>query len=740
MAGSTVEAAGDVIGPPARFLGAALATPVAAGLHFGLGTDVPVQFSPTSDVEQFRTPQGQELLRKVSGPLPRQLSPEAASFLTSIPAARGLNLVGRAALMPAARAALEPVRGLPLIKQGLEFAKTGASLPAKYRTDVQNILRTAEGQADLSAYLREKLVSPVLKLPEDAQASLRRAIELRDLSQLPPEQQRLAQSLLREYESQVTERLSVGLRPYERRPGVAYAGGRVATREAQAEMFRDYPRRRFSTEPRGLSTGKMGQIAEENLPLTTEEVAAKVQAAVPRIAGKPVFEPLGRATLLSGQKHDTRLIHARIINDLVKKYRIPTANPKESIAGLHEGLKTGFSPAMRTVLETNKLPPQINELVGNLNKRMQPEEFGRISRAMQWVNTGFKKWALFSPGYTSRNLQNNVFQIAVMEDLGPRELALLKRTIRPDQRLTEEAIRMGVIGRGQTAQEIARSKGVTNLPLTGARAINTTLEDKSRLWLYLIRKSKGDAPLKAASRVDDVLFNYSQRLSSRARREVGRKYIPFVNWSTFIPGLTARAALERPGSVALFANMRERQNERLGYTEERLSREFGPWNLPQGVVATKEGRGLVPQFAGQYSVNDWVPTSIQQAGDKLLSRLYPTIGVPGGLITGREPFSGRPFKYGEKTERFSAAPSVLRTIFLLPGGKEFAAAHGISIDPATKKVMAPARLSFVLGSFPQARIANLVADYAAGVKGKEEKAASFLTGIREVPRYEGPQR
>jgi len=287
------------------------------------------------------------------------------------------------------------------------------------------------------------------------------------------------------------------------------------------------------------------------------------------------------------------------------------------------------------------------------------------------------------------------------------------------------------VGRGQTSREIRKGGGVTGF----ARNVNTQVEDKSRAILYELRLLKGDTPEKAASRVDDLLFNYSQRLANPVRREVGRKYVPFLNWSTMIPGLTTRAFIERPGSVGFLSNLRDRQNRSLGYTDERLSKEFGPWNLPQGVVATGEGKGFIPQFAGQYSVNEFVPTSATNALDKLLAKVYPTIGTPAQLGTGREAFTSQPFKYGEK-DRFKTAPSSLRLIFSVPGGKEFANAHGITLDKETGKVIAPARLVLVLKSFPQSRIFDLVADYAAGVKGKEATAKSFGLGIREVTKYE----
>lgn len=713
VGGAVLEKAGDIIGPPARFLGSVMEFPIAAGLSYGLGTGVPPKFSPSAGMEQFETPKGQDFLRTIAGPLP-PFTPAAADIAANLAMTGPMNLVGKAALMPAARAVLEPARGLPVVKQALEFTKTGASLPAKYRTQVQNLLRTEEGKADWRAFLREKQFGDAIKLPKDVQERIGNAIETKTVGALADDEQAIANSLIREYASIPRLRREAGGKAHElaksSRLGYIPRIERKTGRFVEPEFM-----------PGALATSPGKARTEAGRELTSREMGGD-------------YVPAVEAAIRHGERADTRIMRLGIVKDLVERFGT-TAKQGESVAYRHEGIATGFSPAMQGLLKSRKLPPELDELVGNLNKRLQPEEFGKVQRAMQWVNQGFKKWALFSPGYTSRNLQNNVFQIALFEDLGPKEMALLKRSVKPDASLTEEAIRMGVIGRGQTAQEIDKAKGLFGK----ARNVNTAIEDQSRLWLYLIRRSKGDEPTEAAKRVDDILFNYSSRTGSRARREIGRKYVPFVNWSTFIPGLATRAALERPGSVGFMSNLRDRQNREQGYDDERLSKEFGPWNLPQGVFATKPGKGLVPQFAGQYSVNEMVPSSLTDAADKLLTRLYPTLGVPGGLATGREPFTGRPFKYGDK-DRFATAPSTLRVLFSLPGGKEFAEQHGISIDPQTKKVIAPARLAYVLGSFPQARIANIVADYVAGVEGKEVRAKSFGLGIREVDKYEPPAR
>lgn len=741
VAKAGLKFAGDVIGPPARFLGSALEFPVAAAAKYGLGTDVPLEFSPEAGMKQFESPQGQGFLRTIAGPLP-PFTPAGADIAANLAMAGPMNALGRGALMPLARAGLEPLRGLPGIKSALEFTKTGASLPAEYRGFVQDLLRSAEGQADLAGYLREKLVLPVTKMPLEQQARLRTAIEVGDLASLPADQQTLAHRLIADWQGQVKERVAAGLKPFERRPGVEYAGGRVGTTQARQEMLKGQPHLAFTNRPGRLYTGKMGQIAEENLPLTTEAVAAKVSEAAPNIKPENVFEPLGRASAMSGEKHDIRLMNARIVGGLVDKYGKPGAQPYESVAR-HFGVKTGFSPGMQARLETTKLPPQIDELVANLNKRSSPEEFGRIQRASKWINQGFKKWALFSPGYTSRNLQNNIFQILVNEGFSPRDAANMPKIMailaKPDEAKVHEWIKMGVSGRGQTAREIGKGGGVTGL----ARSVNTQVEDKSRQLLYELQIAKGKSPTEAARRVDDLLFNYSQRFANPARRKIGQQFVPFVNWQAFIPGLAARTMIERPGSVGFLSNLRDRQNRSLGYSDERLAKEFGPWNLPQGVVATGQGAGFIPQFAGQYSVNDIVPTGLTSALDKLLTKIYPTISTPAQLGTGREAFTSRPFQYETKQgmkDRFATSPSSMRLIFSIPGGKEFAAKHGITLDKETGKVIAPSRLVLVLKSFPQSRIYDLIADYAAGVKGKEAQALSFGAGIRPVTKYEPKKR
>lgn len=711
--------AGDIVGPPARFLGSALEFPVAAAAKYGLGTDVPLEFSPEAGMKQFESPQGRQFLENVAGPLP-PFTPAGADIAANLAMTGPMNLVGKAVLMPLARAGLEPLRGLPVIKEALEFSKTGAGLPSKYREYVQGLLRTEEGKADLRAFLREKQFGDAIKLPTEVQERIGHAIETKTIDSLSPDEQGLANALLKEYASIPRLRREAGGRAHELArtsrlgfiPRIERTGRQRYVEQAPA----------FGTNP-GQARTELGR------ELTSRQMGGD-------------YVPSVKAALMHGERADTKIMRLGIVGDLVKKYGQPSSYA-ESLAKTHEGIATGFSPEMQKLLQSRKLPPELTDFVGRLNKRLQPEEFGRLSRAMQWVNQGFKKWALFSPGYTSRNLQNNVFQILMFEGDSPADIAKLAQAVptvaKPTPEKVQEWIKLGVVGRGQTAREIGKGGGLTGL----ARGLNTQVEDKSRAMLYELRLLKGDSPEKAASRVDDLLFNYSQRFASRARRDVGRKYVPFVNWSAFIPGLTARTFLERPGSVALASNLRDRQNRSQGYTDERLAKEFGPWNLPQGVVATGQGVGFVPQFAGQYSVNDWVPTSATNALDKLLSKVYPTIGTPAQLGTGRQGFTSQTLQYKkdqEMKDRFTTAPSSMRLIFSVPGGQQFAAKHGITLDKETGKVIAPARLVLVLKSFPQSRIFDLIADYAAGVKGKEATALSFGAGVRPVTRYEPKKR
>ena len=162
-AAGAAKAGLDVVGGAARFLGSALSTPKALLIHKLAGTQTPVEFSPTADVEQFR-----EVLGRPQGN-PFGISPEVASFATDFPVAAGMNAIGRYGVLPLARAIGEPLRRAPIAKQVAEFVKTGSSLPKQYRQPAQDILRTAEGEASLASHLREKSLAPFLKLPEAVQ-------------------------------------------------------------------------------------------------------------------------------------------------------------------------------------------------------------------------------------------------------------------------------------------------------------------------------------------------------------------------------------------------------------------------------------------------------------------------------------------------------------------------------------------------------------------------------------------
>jgi len=731
-AGAALSKGADVVGGAADFLGSVMETPKAALIHAVAGTKTPVSFSPTADVDQIR----EYIDRMKAEGFDPKISPELVSFLTDFPVAGAMNKIGRYGVLPIARAIGEPLRKLPIARDIAEFVKTGSSLPAKYRQPAQDIMRTAEGQASLSAAKRQASLGPYLKLSQAEQDAVQAAIERRGIQDLPDGLKPAARALEAEYGQRVAARSAVGGKPHEL--------GSHLTPEQQANLpaFTDRPMTsqmrqeagiKGYGEARALGTGGLKYRTEAGRAMTTDEINKMLEAQ-----GKQRLDPVVKAAMDMGSANDSRVMKLRIVNDLTKRFGVPTTKPGEAVLR-HEGIGAGVTKGQRQFLGNRKLPPELDALVARLNRRLEPEQYGDFLNVSKKINDNFKKWAVFSPGFTSRNWQNNVFQLAMFEDIGPKELGLIKQVAKPSPQLVSEAISMGVLGGGQTAQEVTGKMGPV---FRFARGANQFGEDKARLWLYLIRKAKGDSPLKAASRVDDILFNYSSRLASPTRKKIGRHFVPFVNWSTFIPGLTARAVMERPGSVALAGNMRARQNRKMGYDDERLASEFGPWNLPQGVVANKESQGLIPQFVGQYSVNELVPSGIEDATNKLAEKLYPQYGTLIGLGAGRNTFKGQSFWYDPESkqhERFATAPSALRVIFNVPGGPEFAKAHGISIDPVTKKVIAPARLAYVLGKFPQARLANIAADWIAGVKGKEATAQSFGLGVRTVDKYE-PRR
>lgn len=631
-----------------------------------------------------------EFLGAIPGPLGQQsraaralTGPTAAGFALEAPVAGAFDAAGGAVLGPAARAVGEPLRRVPGIKQGIEAVRRGSSLPKKYREQFYNILRSREGEADFRAYLRQKMLGEHANLPPQVQNRIGDAIERNAVASLPKSEREVAEALQLEFSLIPKERAAVGGRRFE------------LAEEARVGFVPRIPKERGvygepPVPPPALATSPGKMRTEAGRQLTSQEIGGE-------------FVPAVEAALVHGGRADTRIMHMGIVNDLVKKFGKPLSKG-QSVASIR-GIPTGFTKGMQAKLKQTELPTELHEVLLRLNDRMAPEQWGRFSQFVRETNSIFKTTALFSPGFVSRNLQNNIFQTALFGNLDPTSWAYAGKALSGgDDAFLELAIKNGVLGRGQIAQETAsaltRGRGKLTAPFRALRNANTAAEDISRLSFFKWNLDQGLTPAQAAQKVDDVLINYSPRFQGKGMAWARRNAFPFINWTVNAPQVFARSAILRPGSIGMLGNVRERQIEATG---GRKNIEALPDYLKQaGAVPLGGGRYLDPQGYGSFDVNRLAGAPFEDrpgrqgpgggVTDELLNRAYPQYALAAAIREGRDPFTGFPIK----------------------GVKGWS--------------------KFLAGKVPATRIPILAYDLASGKKGAKERAISFLAGIKTVER------
>jgi len=741
----------DAVGGAGSFLGAVLSTPLAAGIKAIAGTKTPVTFSPSAKLRQLEELKARMEAEGIGGLLP---SAQILDIATDLPGVKALNLVGGKALLPAGRAManLEAgglrARAIPGIKQGLEFIKPGASLPNYIRDDFYRILRSSEGKADWRAFVREKRFSKALRLPAEAQDDIAKAIERRTIGNLSPEAQGTANELVREFRWQVAARIRAHMKRHELESPYEFVP-RVATRKERVRLGAK-PYGTAVEVPGGLSTGRMEKRTDIGRASTTEEMSASAAAL-----GHRAFEPVVKGTMLRGAQNDLRVMHADIVSGLVRRFGRPLGRGERSVADLR-GVPTGFTGRFKGRLERTALPKELHEVVDRLNHTFQPEEWGKVQQSLDFVNNQFRKWALFSPGFHARNEFNNILQSAIFGNVSPSawkegigqtsRIYLAKKLgdLSPeDLRDAREAIQLGVIGRGQASQETAR--GMTSSkwsPFTWSRTAGSYLEDSARLSHFKYLRNKGLVANEAAEKVDRIFFNYSPRFQSQGLKGLRRNFMPFINWQINAPQLFALGVIERPGSIGLLGGARARINEAAGYPPEALS-SLGPDVVEQGGIVEGPGKqpGTVrvayPQAYGPYGDVNEIVNSLRAGGPgiaRLLgTRSFPQFGLGASEAFQRNLFLRKPHEYSPGRPAMTTAPAMLKLLAANENGQRFLEEHGFRLRE-DGSVEGPVRSVTWLTSFPQFRLANIVADLLKPDPNSEFRVKSFLAGIREVER------
>lgn len=668
------------------------------------------------------------------------------SILGSLPVAEGLNSVGKGIVAPAARAVANAevgglsTRTIPGVKQTLElFGPAGVTLPNRYREGFYSALKQAEGTSDYRGYLRDKALRDGLKLSDDAQDAIATAIETRTIPSLPDALRPVAEAVRKEGRNMIADRLRAGLARNElSSPNLDYAA-RIMTKEERVArglkpygVAQDFPPPALSTTTGKGRTG-MGRV------LTSEQMSSGAKAQ-----GRRLFEPVVKGTLQKGASNDAAVMHANIVRALDRQFG-RTAASGEATIGSIRGIPTGFDDATKARLATRALPKEIHSELERMNKTFQHDEWGKATNVIRTINNEFRKWALFSPGFISRNSQNNLVQNVIAGNHNPAtwtdafalRLRMAKNvTTRSDAPKIEEMIRLGVIGKGQTALETGKgARGAYNAPFNWMRNLNTASEDVSRMALYNHFRSTGQSAEKAAASVNTWLFNYSPTFKSQGFQKLRRTAFPFINWKSQVPGLFVKSVTERPGSFGMAGNIR---NQLDAQAPPDASEGLPKWAREAGAVYNPRSRNFfIPQMLGQSDLDEVVkdlrrgPEGWTRLG---ITNAYPQYGIGAAEAFPKQGnrFLERPYEYKPGEERMAQAPAVFKTLLLNENGKQFLKEHGFTVkDDGT--VLAPVRVATWLGGMPQLRLANIAADILEPDPNSEFRLKSFLLGIREVP-------
>lgn len=722
----------DLVGGTANFLGSVLSYPKAFAIHKIMGTTTEPEFKPTASLEQFK-----EILSPTPGDRPyeemKPIPPWLADIATDIPMASALNVAGKRALLPAGRALANlevggrRVRAIPGVKGTLEFFKPGASLPNKYRDDFYRILAEAEGKTDWRAFLRRRALEGGQDLPVEAQNRIAHAIETRTVGALDDDLQGWAKRIIQENRNMIADRLKADMARAELagddleyvariltpegRKGVQVpaAGGGTRPLSPYGEAF--------DLGPPSLGTSLGKRRTEAGRKLTTQELSG----------GRQMFLPSIEGTLAKGAQNDRAVMHGRIIRDLDRRFGRPLQAGEKPIGSI-AGVPQGFDASMKQRLMSRSLPPELHEVVAKLNQTFQPEEWGKTSEFVRQMNDQFRKWALFSPGFISRNMQNNVIQSAMFGNRDPRNWAWaqgLREKVRTGARLEPEEmaelkamIENGVLSRGYIARETGAGSKY-DAAFKFMRRANTYAEDVSRMAFYRYSINKGLTPYQAGQEVNKVLFNYSPTFQSRGFKAARRHVMPFINWQSNIPQLAARTLIERPGSLGMVGSIRAKLNDANATPEAYEA--LPNYMKEEMATAIAKDTWLMPQGFGTSDIGG------QAAA--LAKDIEAARGVGKNVLKGgRQEFP----EYKEMLRQPSAVAGQLASMSYPQWSVLYSAVSGF--DPFTGQKIMDWR-KYLAGKVPIARIPVLAYEIYTKKPGWQGRVVSFLAGIKT---YEKP--
>ena len=279
--------------------------------------------------------------------------------------------------------------------------------------------------------------------------------------------------------------------------------------------------------------------------------------------------------------------------------------------------------SMGKLSDLTTAPEHVAETVNGAAKLFE-ENGSTFFKFLDAGNRAFKTWAIFTPGFHSRNFLGGMANNFLADvDLGrtaefTKQYVQFRRMVSKGTPIAEaaetiaknngrngeafaEAVRFGAVGTGGQTSEVAdafeevgsklpflnKPQGFVNNSATrqSFRAASN-IEDTLRGTLFMDRIIKGSTPDQALADVAKFHFDYDDL--SQAERQIARRVVPFYTWSRKNFPLQLEGMLTRPRLYNRFAHTK--RNVELGTEEEQIVPQYveealhirTPFELPGG--------------------------------------------------------------------------------------------------------------------------------------------------------------
>jgi hypothetical protein len=214
------------------------------------------------------------------------------------------------------------------------------------------------------------------------------------------------------------------------------------------------------------------------------------------------------------------------------------------------------------------VPPEVAQTLHLVSPSIH--EPGRLAQFLETLNRWWKKSRLASPAYDARNLQNDLFR-ALQEYVSPVSGGQIALQRAAPASLTKMLGKTGLTQR--EAQFIMNRVGVRSGQVRGelrpggvvgnqkgpfrlySEKIRQPREDLFRVGTFVSQLKRGRSPLEAGARTRQVYYDYAN--PGTAVEAARRGVYPFGTWLARNLPAQVRNALQRPGTIAAYANAQQ---------------------------------------------------------------------------------------------------------------------------------------------------------------------------------------